>query len=81
MSCRVSNSGLQNYLDLIKGISFKEFVLFYELTYHGPTKIKHKPSPFLLIQITLMICLEEFLVRITIGLTKNPSTGSLMRFE
>ena len=73
MSCGVSNLVLQNYPGLIKGISFKEFVLFHELTYHGPIKIMHKPSPFLLIQITLMICLEEFLVRIMIGKTKNPS--------
>ena len=60
MSCGVSNSGLQNYLGLIKGISFKEFVLFNELTYHGPIKTMHQASPFLLIQITLMVCLEEF---------------------
>ena len=73
MSCGVYNSGLQNYLGLIKGISFKEFVLFHELTYHGPIKNMHKPSPFLLIQITLMICLEKCFVRIMIGLAKNPS--------
>ena len=69
----VSNLGLQNHLGLIKGISFKEFVLFHELTYHGPIKIMHQPSPFLLIQITLMVCLEEFFVRIMKGVTKNPS--------